>query len=183
MTIYNTLSKEGVDIAAVFTLDTSTPEYPAAPFAVGEVCLGSDGSSFNYCTQTTATIVAGAAVFISPTAGSWTVTKLLTSNAGAAFGNAVGVVAAAVAAISGTQTGQFFWVQRAGNVPSLVGNGVGTVNKALVTTTTAGQLTNLAVAATTYTVPGIIWAATTGTAAGASAGAVANYPTVGAVSA
>ena len=47
--LYNTSAKEGVDINLVFNLDkTATPEYPAIPFNVGELCWGTDGSEWAY---------------------------------------------------------------------------------------------------------------------------------------
>jgi hypothetical protein len=47
--------EEGVDFGATYTISTSTPEYPAAPFAAGTHWLGSNGSEYVFAqTSTTA---------------------------------------------------------------------------------------------------------------------------------
>lgn len=179
MTIYSTTSQSGIDIASVFTLDTATPEYPAPPFLVGELAWGTDGSEFIYCLSTTATIAAGNALIISGAAGSGTATKATSALIGTSYGQLMAVSNVAVTAISGTQTASYFWAQRAGVVPALTSiGGAQTLNAALVGSATAGQV-GISGVPTLYSISGLVWSATPATAAGASAVAVANYPTAG----
>jgi hypothetical protein len=185
--IYSTTAQEGIDINAVFTLDTNTPEYPRPPFITGELAWGTDGSEWVYCTASI-TIAAGSVVLISQVQGSWSVALIGGSTltaAGNATGLLVGVVGGSqgsllVPAPTGTQTGQFFWVQRAGNAFNV---------KTLATTTKLAQLHSSATLAgvltstgggtnTTYQVNGIVISNATGSAAGPNT-AILNYPVVG----
>jgi hypothetical protein len=188
--IYSTTAQEGIDINSVFILDSGTPEYPRPPFIAGELAWGTDGSEWVYCTASI-TIGAGSVVLVSQTQGSWSVSLIggaTVSAAANATGLLVGVVGGSqgslvVPAPSGTQTGTFFWVQRAGNAPNV---------KTLASTTKLAQLHSSATLAgvltstgggtnTTYQVNGIVISNATGSAAGPNT-AILNYPVVGATS-
>lgn len=188
--IYSTANMEGVDVNSVFTLDTSFPEYPRPPFNPGTKCFGTDGSEWVYCTASI-TIGSGSVVLLSTTQAQWSAALIGGSTltaAGNASGILVGVVGGSqgsmvVPAPTGTQTGTFFWVQRAGNCPNV---------KTLASTTKLAQLHSIATVAgtlfstgggtnTTYQVNGIVISNATGSAAGPNT-AVLNYPVVGATS-
>jgi len=185
--IYSTTTQEGIDVNSVFILDSGTPEYPRPPFIAGELAWGTDGSEWVYCTASI-TIAAGSVVLISQTQGSWSVALIggaTVSAAANATGLLVGVVGGSqgslvVPAPAGTQTGTFFWVQRAGNCPNV---------KTLASTTKLAQLHSSATLAgvltstgggtnTTYQVNGIVISNATGSAAGPNT-AILNYPVVG----
>lgn len=188
--IYSTQNMEGVDVNQVFILDTGTPEYPRPPFNPGVKAFGTDGSEWVYCTASI-TIANGSVVLISQVQNSWSVALIggstLTASSNAT-GLLVGVVGGSqgsmvVPAPTGTQTGTFFWVQRAGNCPNV---------KTLATTTKLAQLHSIATVAgtlfstgggtnTTYQVNGIVISNATGSAAGPNT-AILNYPVVGATS-
>jgi hypothetical protein len=202
--IYSTTAQEGIDINAVFFLDTSTLEYPAPPFQPGELAWGTDGSEWIYCTASVS-IDAGSAVILNPFAGSWSVQALGGGTGGATvvfipqgtanaangmtvtnpYGALCGVVGGSlgtmtVNAPSGTQTQSFFWVQRAGNVPNLKMSGTGTVFTQLHTTTTAGALSAAGGGTNTILcIQGIQFTQTTASSTGPNP-AVSNYPYVGA---
>ena len=199
MTIYSTTAQQGIDVNAVFLLDpVNALEYPAPPFQPGELAWGTDGSEWVYCTASLS-ITAGMAVGISQFPGSWSVAPLVgltvtQTNAvaingvtavtvAATSGLLVGVVGGStgtmnVPAPSGTQTGAYFWVQRAGNCPNLAMNGSGAILSQLATTAAAsGSLTSAAaIANTTAAVNGIVWSLATASATGPNT-AILNYPT------
>ena len=186
--IYSTTTQEGVDINNVFILDTSTPEYPRPPFNPGSVARGTDGSEWVYCTASI-TIAAGSVVLISQVPASWSV-ALIGGSSVTAAGNVQGVLVGVVGgsqgslvvpAPSGTQTGAFFWVQRAGNAPNVKTLASTTKDAQLYSSATlAGVLTSTAGGAgTSYQVNGIVISQATGSAAGPNT-AVLNYPVVGA---
>ena len=198
MTIYSTTAQQGIDVNAVFMLDpVNALEYPAPPFQPGELAWGTDGSEWVFCTSSV-TIGAGQAVGISTFPGSWSVAPLvgltITQTNGvavngitavtiaASVGMLVGVVGGAagtmaVPAPSGTQTGAYFWVQRAGNCPNLAMNGSGAIYSQLSSTAAAsGSLTSAAaIASTTVAVNGIVWSLATASATGPNT-AILNYP-------
>lgn len=189
-TIYSTTTQEGIDINNVFLLDTKTyPEYPAPPFLAGELAWGTDGSEWVYCTASI-TVAIGSAVLVSQVPGSWSV-ALIGGSSVAAASNATGLLvgiiggatgSVAIPAPSGTQTGSYFWVQRAGNAQNV---------RCLASTTKLSQLYSVATSGgvlsssgggsgTTYQINGIvITQAAVGSAAGPNT-AVLNYPVVGA---
>jgi hypothetical protein len=198
MSIYSTTAQQGIDVNAVFLLDpVNALEYPAPPFQPGELAWGTDGSEWVYCTASL-TIGAGQAVGISTFPGSWSVAPLvgltITQTNGvavngitavtiaASVGMLVGVVGGSqgtmvVPAPSGTQTGAYFWVQRAGNCPNLAMNGSGAIYSQLSSTAAAsGSLTSaVAIASTTVAVNGIVWSLATASATGPNT-AILNYP-------
>lgn len=188
--IYSTQNMEGVDVNSVFMLDTGTPEYPRPPFNPGTKCFGTDGSEWVFCTASI-TISNSQVVLINTTQASWSV-ALVGGSTLTAAGNVTGVLVGVVGgsqgsmvvpAPTGTQTGAYFWVQRAGNCPNV---------KTLASTTKNAQLHSIATVAgalfstgggtnTTYQVNGIVISNATGSAAGPNT-AVLNYPVVGATS-
>jgi hypothetical protein len=186
--IYSTTTQEGVDINNVFVLDTSTPEYPRPPFNPGVTARGTDGSEWVYCTASI-TIAAGSVVLISQVPASWSV-ALIGGSSITASGNVQGVLVGVVGgsqgslvvpAPTGTQTGAFFWVQRAGNAPNVKTLATTTKDAQLYSSATlAGVLTSTAGGVgTSYQVNGIVVSQATGSAAGPNT-AVLNYPAVGA---
>ena len=201
--LYSTTAQEGIDINAVFFLDTSTLEYPTPPFQPGELAWGTDGSEWVYCTASVS-INAGSAVILNPFAGSWSVSALGGGTGGATvvfmpqgtanvangmtvvtpYGALCGVVGGStgtmtVNAPSGTQIASYFWVQRAGNIPNLAMAGSGAVFTQLHTTTTAGALSSAGGTNTTIMcIQGIQFTQTTASTTGPNP-AVANYPYVG----
>ena len=186
--IYSTTNQEGIDINTVFYLDTkSFPEYPAPPFLPGTKAWGTDGSEWIYCTASL-TITAGSVVQVTNAPGSWSVAMAggLAISATNPFGALLGVLGGSngklfVGAPSGTQTGSFFWVQRAGVTQGLRTTPSTTKNVQLYATTTlAGALSSTAGGInTTFQVNGIVVSLNTGSLAGPNT-AVLNYPVVGA---
>jgi hypothetical protein len=187
--IYNTATKEGVDINQVFILDpTASPEYPAPPFNPGEVAWGTDGSSWVYCTANI-TIAKAKVVVISEVPASWSVALIggaTIAAAAAPIGDLVGVVGGSlgsmfVPAPTGTQTKSFFWVQRAGNCPNIDCTAVTVKNAQLFSSATvAGRVFSTAGGAgTTYQINGVVVTQANGSVAGPNT-AVLNFPVVGA---
>lgn len=186
MAIYSTDNRIGVDVNAVFMLDTSgAPEYPAPPFLVGTRASGTDGSEWIFSTSSI-TIGAGNVVLFSFSPGTWSCALIGGSTATAPTGQLAGVVGGStgtmvVPAPSGTQTGAYFWVQIAGNCPN-----VATLASTAVTTvlhsvpTLGGVLTSSGSGAgTSYQVSGIVISNATGSAAGPNT-AILDFPVVGA---
>src|ERR1700735_663234 len=144
--LYSTTTQAGIDINNVFPLNVSgTPETPAPPFLAGELAWGTDGSEFVYATSSI-TIAAGSVVVFSPTPGSWSVALLTNTLGRTSFGQLVGVTGGATGSVnvpapSGTVTGNYFWVQRAGNAQKVLsGSSLGTTFAALHTSATGGQV-------------------------------------------
>jgi len=200
MAIYSTTAQQGIDINSVFLLDLgAAPEYPSPPFLPGELAWGTDGSEWVYCTASQ-TIAAGNAVLISQFPGSWSVAPLVgatvtqvgpppftgapgTVTTTTMYGALVGVVGGSngslvVPAPSGTQTGAYFWVQRAGNCPNLAMNGSGGTFTELHSTSTAGSVSSAGGGVgTTVMVNGMIWTIATASATGPNP-AILNYPAI-----
>ena len=186
--IYSTTNQEGIDINLVTYLDTkSFPEYPAPPFLPGTKAWGTDGSEWVYCTASL-TISAGSVVLVTAAPGSWSVAPVggFAVSATSPFGQLLGVVSGSnglmfVGAPSGTQTGTFFWVQRAGNTQGIRTTPSTTKNAQLYSTSTlAGALSSTAGGVnTTFQVNGIAISLNTGSLAGPNT-AVLNYPVVAA---
>lgn len=185
--IYSTVNESGIDINSVFPLNTGTPEYPAPPFIPGTLAWGTDGSEWVYSTASI-TIAAGSLVSFSLTAGSWSVALVTSTTAGGGaigtskLGTLLGVVGGSqgtmvVPAPSGTITGQYFWVQRAGNVPKLLTANSINANVQLHTSAVGG-LVGSSVQSVSVQVAGLVFSATAAASASAYA-AVANYPTIG----
>ncbi len=183
--IYSTMNSEGVDINAVFMLDPSDPSYPRPPFLPGTIAYGTDGSYWHYCTASV-TLAAGSVVVVSAVPGSWSVALIGGATvATAPTGRLVGVVggsqgSALVPAPSGTQTGSFFWIQRAGNVPNVKTLATTTAQIQLYSSATLGGVVTGAAggSGTTYQVNGLVISQATGSAAGPNTG-IANWPYIG----
>lgn len=131
------------------------------------------------------TLGAGNVVLINQTPGSWSVAAITSAAARTGFGQLVGVVGGNAGTLqvsqpTGTQTGSYFWVQRAGNAPAVLDGTVATLNTQLATSTLAGGL-GTAVTSTTALVNGIVFSQTAATV-GKTYPAVLNYPTVGTAS-
>jgi hypothetical protein len=182
--LYSTTTQAGVDPNAVFQLNVvNNPEYPAPPFLPGELMWGTDGSEFVYATSSI-TIAAGSVVIFSPTPGSWSVALLNNTNGRTDFGQLVGVVGGATGSVNipapGTNvTGNYFWVQRAGNAQKVLsGYTLGTTFALTHTSTVGGQIGATGGAGTSAQIAGIVFSQVP-TATGAGYNAVLNYPTVG----
>lgn len=184
--IYSTTTQSGIDINSVFFLDVAShPEYPAPPFYPGEQAWGTDGSAWVYCTASQ-TIGAGSVVIVSEVPGSWSVAPIGGATiASAPFGDLLGVVGGATGSLSvgaptGTQTGSYFWVQRAGNAQN-VDCVAGTTKDAQLhsSATVAGAVNSTGGGAgTTYNVNGMVISQATGSTAGSNT-AILNWPVVG----
>jgi len=181
--IYSTTTQEGIDINSVFQLNiVNNPEYPAPPFLAGELAWGTDGSEFVYATSSI-TIAAGSVVLFSATPGSWSVALLTNTNGRANFGALLGVTGGATGSVNvpscGTNvTGNYFWVQRAGNAQKVLsGPTLGTTFTLLHTSTVGGEIGATGGAGTSAIVDGIVFSQNpTATAVGYNA--VLNYPVV-----
>jgi hypothetical protein len=126
----NTQNKEGVDVSQTYTVSTSTPEYPAAPFAVGEHVLGSNGTEWVFV-KAGAAIAQYAAVQID---AAFNVVPLTTALAAALWD--VGFAQVAIA------SGDYGWVCIRGENISILTKGAVTKQAALYTSTSAGILVN-----------------------------------------
>lgn len=184
--IYSTTAQEGIDINSVFQLNTATPEYPRPPFIPGELAWGTDGSEWVYCTSSI-TIGAGAVVVVSAVPASWSVALIGgASLATYPVGQLVGVVGGSlgtmvVPAPSGSVTGNYFWVQRAGNCPNVQTAASTTKNAQLYdVAATAGIVSSSSPGtASGFQVSGMVISQATGSTAGPNT-AILNYPVVGA---
>src|ERR1700721_2954480 len=184
--IYSTTHQSGIDINSVFYLDTAShPEYPAPPFYPGEQAWGTDGSAWVYSTASQ-TLGAGMVVIVSEVPGSWSVAPIGGATvATAPTGDLLGVVGGAtgtvsVGAPSGTQTGSYFWIQRAGNAQN-VNCAASTTKDAQLhsSATVSGQVSSSGGGTgTTYNVNGMVISQATGSTAGPNT-AILNWPVVG----
>lgn len=132
---FSIANMEGVDVTATYSIDTTKPEYPAPPFAVGTRATGSDNSEYVFVKNAAATASAAGDVFyFVPT--TFAATKLSTSND--ARGNLVGVAVSAIPGTTGTVTG-YGWAQVKGQATASVLT-LAAANVRLNTTATAGSL-------------------------------------------
>ena len=172
----------------MFFLDTKTyPEYPAPPFLVGELAWGTDGSEWVFAHSSISVAPGSVLIFNGlPAASSslgWSIALITNTLARAGYGALLGVSGGAtgsvtVGAPSGTQTHNYFWVQRAGNAQLVAAAGTIAINASVFSSTVSGQVTGSLGAATNAILNGIVFSAPTA-AAGSSASAILNYPTVG----
>ena len=184
--IYSTTTESGIDINQVYILDSSTVEYPRPPFLPGQLAWGTDGSEWVYCTASI-TIAAGNVVIVSAVPGSWSVALIGGATVTSApTGDLLGVVGGStgtmvVPAPSGTQTGTFFWIQRAGNCPNVLCAASTAVNTVLHSSATVGgQVTSTSGGTgTSYQIAGMVISQANGSTAGPNT-AILNYPVVGA---
>lgn len=183
--MYSTINMEGVDVNSVFYLDTNTPEYPRPPFNPGTLAWGTDGSHWVYCTAST-TIGAGKVVIVSDVPGSWSVALIGGATVGTApTGQLLGLMGGSkgllfAGAPTGTQTGSFFWIQRAGNAQGIDCASAATKEAQLFSSATVGgRVTSTGGGSgTTYSLLGIVVSQANGSIAGPNT-AILNYPVVG----
>jgi len=203
MAIYSTTHQQGIDINALFYLDpVNAPEYPAPPFQPGELAWGTEGSEWVYVMASlTSTILPGYGLLITSSiapgynlqqafgTGLWSVapigsvTTIPYSQLVAIAGGSTGLLT--ILPPTGSQTGVWFWAQRAGNVPNLAfgpqAGATGTINVPLHSSpTVSGGVFNTVAAAGTYLIQGLAFTNATATVAGPNSG-IANYPSVGSV--
>ena len=139
-TNYNTLSKEGVDVSVMYTVTASTtPETPAPPFAVGDICEGINNAAWVFV-QASTSITYNDFVVIKGTAQANSMTTTTIAAAGGAqIGVAPGSTSAGGGANPAILAGVYFWAQIRGNI--VAGNAIAatsTSNVALYTSATAG---------------------------------------------
>lgn len=134
-------------------------------FSLGTVMASGEGGSYVYV-QANGAIAANDAVLLDE---AYQAAPASTTNTASAFGDLVGVAAAAMA------DNEYGWVQRAGPCSLNVGSGCA-VNTAINSTGTAGRLDDNA-ATGAEVISGIV---TTGAEASNVAAAMLNWPTVGA---
>jgi hypothetical protein len=186
MAIYSTTAQAGIDVNQVFYLDSLFPEYPAPPFLVGELAWGTDGSEWVFVTSTVA-VPAGGVCLVSAVPGQWLSSPTGGTVATAPTGQLIGVQGGSagtntVAALSTTQTGSFYWLQRAGNCPNVSCAAATTANTTPLhsVATVPGQVSAAgAGVGTTYQINGMVISQAAGSVAGPNT-AVLNYPVVGA---
>ena len=201
MAIYSTTAQQGIDVNAVYYLDpVNAQEYPAPPFQPGELAWGNEGSEWVYVMASlTSTLLPGMGALISTSiapgynlqqafgAGIWSVSPI-GSAATVPYGQAVGIVGGSVGTQtvlppSGSQTGAYFWLQRAGNVPNMIfgpqAGATGTINVAVFSTPTASSGGFNTVPGTgSYYISGLTFTNATASVTGPNSG-FANYPWVG----
>lgn len=185
---YSTTAQEGIDVNQVFTLDTSTPEYPAPPFPVGELAWGTDGTEWVYCTASV-TLAPGTVAVVSAVPGSWSVAAIggaTIAAASAPVGQFVGVTGGATGSVvipapTGTQVAQYFWLQRAGNARNVKTAASTTKNAQLYSSATVSGIVSSTAGGvgTTYQINGLVVSQATGSTTGPNT-AILNYPVVGA---
>lgn len=171
--IVNTLSKEGVDLTATYTIydqsaaqsDTNTPAYPAPPFVIGATVESSNGGEFMF-------VKASSAISQYDFVGintSYNAAPLSVSTTAAAP-----VVAVAQVAIASGSCG---WVcLRGGGVSGNVLLSCAT-SSALYATATAGYLDDSAYSSLQPKIDGIVCTASRGTTNGNTA-VLLSYPTI-----
>ena len=139
--------------------------------------------SSDLCTSSI-TIASGSVVLISATPGNWSVSLLTNTNGRTGFGQLLGVTGGATGSVNipscGTNvTGNFFWVQRAGNAQRVLSSyTLGTTFALVHTSTVGGEVGATGGVGTSAQVAGLVFSVVpTATAAGYNA--ILNYPTVG----
>lgn len=164
---YATSNILGVDPTATYTVSASVPEVPAAPFAVGTVCRGTDGTEFVFVQNNSSStaLVVGDVVYLTT---AWKAAQLSTANDARGF-----LAGVAVSAIPASGYG---WVQRAGICAAISVLASAAANTRLNTTGTAGALDDDGTS-TAMQVQGIYLTTARGGTAGTAAG-VLNLPFV-----
>ena len=161
----------GADVAGTYAIDTTKPEYPAAPFAVGQRVTGSDNSEYVFVKNAASTaLAAGDVCYLVIT--TFAATKLSTSND--ARGNIVAVAVSAIPGTTGTITG-YGWMQVKGQATASV-LASAAANVRLNTTATAGSLDDDGTAGSMQ-VQGLYLSAANGGSTAATA-CILNYPYV-----
>lgn len=155
--IFGNTNREGTDLttSGVFTLSTSTPEYPGPPFSLGTTCPTSNEGIAVYCTASTAVTQYDACQITYLYAATPITSTIAATQRGAVIG---------VAAQTMT-TGQFGWffidgVVTVGTVATATANGL------LYTSATAGKLTSVLATGSTVLVTDMSMMATSTTTNG-----------------
>jgi len=164
-TNFSTENTEGIDVLQTYDISTSTPEYPAPPFEVGQMVMGNDGSQWIFCLAST-TVAAYYAVGIDSSFNANPLTSTM-----AASGLSVGWSQVAV------DGGDYFWagLQGRGSFSIAVAASCA-AGAALYTTTTAGVLDDSATATQTL-IEGVVIVTTQASTTGlAGTPAIATYP-------
>jgi len=166
--VFSTLNLLGIDLATAgydqpYTVSTSTPEYPAAPLAIGTEIVSSVMGRAVYATASAA-ITLGNVCTISK---AYSATALTNTTAASSFGLQLGV------ALSTMTTGQYGWFQTEGVSQNISVTASIAANVQLYTTATAGVLGAIATG-TSYTVNGITTTTTSASTAGAYPGVITN---------
>lgn len=159
--LYSTLNAEGVDLSTAFTLSTSTPEYPAAPFILGTQMLGTLDGAWVYCTAAGAVTLGDVCVINK----SFSSIELTSATAATYFGMPLGVSMATVT------TGQYSWYQTNGISQSINVAASIAPNVQLYTTATGGRLGAIATGVSS-TVIGIVTTTTSNATAGTYPGVI-----------
>jgi hypothetical protein len=159
--VFSTLNAEGVDLSTAFTLSTSTPEYPGAPFSIGTEVIGSGDGRWVYATASGA-ITAGDVCVITKVFSALPVTSAI---AATCFG-----LRLATSQVTVT-TGQYSWYQYSGTDTTPGVNVTASIaqNVQLYTTATAGRLGAIATGSS-VTAVGIVTTTTSASTAGAYPG-------------
>lgn len=152
--LFSNANREGVDVQSsnsVFTLSTSTPEYPGAPFSLGtQTPVSTDGTAV-YCTAAGA-ITADDACLITPL---FAASSLTAAIAATSFGGIVGV------ALQTMTTGQYGWFQTQGAQMLVNTVATATAHAQLYASGTAGRLTSVLATGVTVSINGITVVTTT----------------------
>jgi len=161
------ISLEGADFTGVYTVSTSTPEYPGAPMQVGTRVNAGNGGQWIFAIAG-GSITANDIVVFS-TMSSFTVQSVTNTLAKGFLGKLVGKA-------GGTATsGQYLWVQVAGYAAAVNAATSSAANTVLSSTTTAGRIGG-ASAGNSAKITGLTLVAT---AASNTAAAVLNFPAIG----
>lgn len=177
---FSTLSEDGIALNICNTITSSTPEYPALPFAFGTETIGLDGSEWIYA-KPAANYAIGTVGYFDV---SWNFTALTTTNASGISGQKVGVmsqVASITASPSANQTSipwayDGVWVQVSGLCPAIQGATSTSANAQLYTSATAGQITSTS--SSNVALNGIILTTAVGGGGAATAVGLLNNPEV-----
>lgn len=143
-TSWNTLSKEGVDVTTYYVVSASTtPETPAPPFNVGELCLGTNGSEYVFV-QASTTINLGS--FLAIQNGYYT-NGLTSTNVVSSLGCRIGItgaVASTNVSLTYIPAGAYFWAAtRGSSIAGTQTTAQSLTNVQLFTSATAGVITSV----------------------------------------
>lgn len=146
---YGTLNKEGVDPTIFYAVSASTtPEYPAPPFAVGEMCQGSNASEFVFV-QASTTINLGSFLAIQNGffANGLTNTNVV-SSLGCQIGS-TGYVTSVNVSLTYIPAGAYFWAAlRGSSINGAQSTGATSTAVQLFTSATAGVITSVTTSST-----------------------------------
>lgn len=156
-------NEAGIDLTATYVISTSTPEYPAAPFAVGTRVTATNGSVWVFV-QANGTIAQYNAVWVDPTFA------LVVNVGGAGLRPEIGPGQIGFCQASGVASGTYFWCMIAGE--PIVNVASAGVTVPLYTLDTAGALSGVTNTASHSQVMGVVCYVT---ASGSTASATQVY--------